>query len=172
MSAENVPAARTARVTPLVVLAAGLVLLLVAVVIGVTRGPAYLSGRERAADGDAALAAGRQLAVNFVTMDYRSFDDYGHRVLDGAAGSFHDDYASKLSELRSVVVANKTVSTVKRAEAALVSADRDSARVIVGIVAPTSNSATSQPVDKTYRLRLDLQRSGSSWKVTSLDFVG
>jgi Mce-associated membrane protein len=73
------------------------------------------------------------------------------------------------------VVANHAVSSVKQVKAGLVSSDQDSAQVIVGVVAPTSNTATPKAVDKTYRLRLDLQRTSDTttpWKVINLVFVG
>jgi len=164
----------TARITPTVALAAAGVLLFGAAAIGVTKTrPAYAEA-DRAEQGAAALAAGRQLAINFVTMDYRKFDAYSAQVLGGASGSFRADYAAKLGDLKKVMVANRAVSSVKQAEAGLVSSDADSAAVIVGLVAPTSNTATPQAVDKTYRLRLDLQRTSDSnvpWKVTNLVFV-
>jgi Mce-associated membrane protein len=164
-----------ARLTPTLALAVAAVLLLAAGVIGVTKARPYYAARDRAEQGAAALAAGRQLAVNFVTMDYRTFDSYGAQVLSGASGSFRTDYAAKLTELKKVVVANKTRSSVKQVEAGLVSSDADSAEVIVGLVAPTSNTATPKSVDKTYRLRLNLHRTpdaNTPWKVISLEFVG
>jgi Mce-associated membrane protein len=168
-------APRTARVTPTLAFAVAALLLLVAATVGMTKARPYFAERDRADQGAAALAAGRQLAVNFVTMDYRTFDSYGAQVLSGASGPFRTDYAAKLVELRKIVVANQTHSSVRQVEAGLVSSDADSARVIVGLVAPTSNTATPKAVDKTYRLRLDLQKTSDAnapWKVTSLDFVG
>lgn len=165
----------TARITPALALVIAALLLLAAGVIGVTKSRSYFAEVDRADQGALALAAGKQLAFNFVTMDYRKFDAYSTQVLDGASGTFHDDYATKLAELKKVVVANQTVSSVKRVEAGLVSSDGDSAEVIVGLVAPTSNTATPTPVDKTYRLRLALQRTSDAndpWKVVDLEFVG
>ena len=165
----------SARITPTVALALAAVLLVAAAVIGVTKARPYFAAGDRVGQSAAALAAGKQLAINFVTMDYRTFDTYGAQVLSGASGSFHADYAAKLADLKNVVVANQTRSSVKRVEAGLVSSDADSAEVIVGLVAPTSNTATPKAVDKTYRLRLALQRTPEAnvpWKVISLDFVG
>jgi Mce-associated membrane protein len=165
----------TARISPALVLGVAALLLLLAAVIGVAKARPYFAERDRADQDAAALAAGKQLAVNFVTMDYRTFDSYGAQVLSGASGSFRTDYAAKLADLKKVVVANRTHSSVKQVEAGLVSSDLDSARVIVGLVAPTSNTATPKAVDKTYRLRLDLHRTSDAnapWKVISLDFVG
>ena len=164
----------SAWITPTVALAVAVLLLVASAVIGVTKVWPDFAGRDRADQGTAALAAGKQLAVNFVTMDYRTFDSYSAQVLSGASGSFHSDYAAKLADLKKVVVANKTRSSVKQVEAGLVSSDPVSAVVIVGLVAPTSNTATPSAVDKTYRLRLELHRTSDAnapWKVISLDFV-
>jgi Mce-associated membrane protein len=165
---------RGAWITPAAALAVAVLLLLLGAVIGVTKVRPDLVAGDREDQGAAALAAGRQLAINFVTMDYRTFDAYSAQVLNGASGSFRTDYAAKLADLKKVVVANKTRSSVKQVEAGLVSSDPLSAEVIVGLVAPTSNTATPTAVDKTYRLRLDLHRTadaGAPWKVISLDFV-
>jgi Mce-associated membrane protein len=163
-----------ARMTPAVALAMASLLLFAAAAVGVTKSRQSFAEADRADQGAAALASGRQLAVNFVTMDYRRFDSYSAQVLSGASGSFRADYAAKLADLKKVMVANHAVSSVKQVEAGLVSSDQDSAEVIVGVVAPTSNTATPQAVDKSYRLRLDLQRTSernAPWKVTNLVFV-
>lgn len=164
-------AARQWGPTPRLLWAVATVLFLAAVVVAATLGRTAWQGRTQAENEAEALAAGRQLAVNFVTMHADSFDADAARVLAGATGSFKKEYESTLSELKPVVTANKTVSTVERAEAALVSADADSARVIVGVVAPTTNTATTTPQKKTYRLRLDLTKVGAEWKVGNLEFV-
>lgn len=147
------------------------VLLVAAVAVGATLGRSAWEARAEAANEAEALAAGKQLAVNFVTMRADSFDTDASRVVAGATGEFKKEYESTLSKLKPVVVENKTVSTVERAEASLVSADGDSARVLVGVVAPTTNAATKTPQKKTYRLRLDLTKVGTEWKVNNLEFV-
>ena len=163
--------ARTWRPTPRVLWALAVVLAVAALVVAATLGRAAWQARQADESRAAALAAGRQIAVNFVTMRASSFDADTKRVLDEATGRFRTEYASTLAQLKPVVTANKTVSTVERAEASLVSSDDDSARVIVGVVAPTTNASTSTPEKKTYRLRLDLVRVGDAWKVNALDFV-
>ena len=55
-------------------------------------GRACTSGRE-AQDRADALAAARQIAVNFSTLDYRHFDQDIARVTAGATGSFRSDFA-------------------------------------------------------------------------------
>lgn len=165
-------AAGRAALTPRLVWALAAAVLLATVAVGATLGRDSWGARRLAQANASALAAGRQLAVNFATIDYRQVDQDTARVRSGATGPFLASYTSSLQQLRKVLIENKSVSTVERAEAGLVSGDLDSARVIVGIVAPTSNTAIPQGETKTYRIRLDLQRAGDSWKVAGLDFVG
>jgi Mce-associated membrane protein len=162
---------RTWRPSPRLLWTAAAVLLLAAVAVTATVGRSAWQQQRDVDSRAAALAAGRQIAVNFVTMNAASFDADTQRVLDESTGAFRKEYASTLAQLEPVVTANKTVSTVERAEASLVSGDDDSAKVIVGVVAPTSNASTPKAEKKTYRLRLDLVKVGDAWKVSTLDFV-
>ncbi|GAB3048111.1 hypothetical protein GCM10027053_02710 [Intrasporangium mesophilum] len=166
-----VPSLRGRRPSARVLWATTAVLVLAVVGVALTLGRATWTDQRAADDRAAALAAGRQIAVNFVTVSAAAFDTDTRRVLDDATGSFKKEYEATLAQLKPVVTANHTDSRVERAEAALVSADDHSAKVIVGIVAPTTNSATTTPEKKTYRLRLDLVKVGDAWKVSALDFV-
>jgi Mce-associated membrane protein len=163
--------ARTWRPGPRLLWTLTALFLLVAVAVTATLGRATWQQQRDADNRAAALAAGRQIAVNFVTMNAATFDADTKRVLAESTGSFQKEYSSTLAQLKPVVTANKTVSTVERAEASLVSGDDDSAKVIVGVVAPTSNASTPKAEKKTYRLRLDLVKVGDAWKVSNLDFV-
>lgn len=161
------------RMTPARVLWALTTLALVATVaLAATRGRDWWEARATQTAQNDALAAGRQLAVNFATIDYRKVTEDTDRVKAGATGEFLASYTSQLDDLRKVIVDNKSVSKVERSEAALVSGDRDSATVIVGLIAPTSNSVVPQGEKKTYRTKLGLRRVGEQWKVERLEFVG
>src|SRR6478609_11127702 len=124
---------RTWRPTPRLLWILAAVLLLAAGAVTATLGRSVWQQQRDADNRAAALAAGRQIAVNFVTMNAASFDADTKRVLDESTGAFQKEYASTLAQLGPVVSANKTVSTVERAEASLVSGDDDSAKVIVGV---------------------------------------
>ncbi|PRY57506.1 Mce-associated membrane protein [Knoellia remsis] len=148
------------------------VVLAATIALGATRGRDWWEARQVEQAQDAALAAGKQLAVNFATIDYRKVDEDTSRVKDGATGEFLSSYTSQLEELKKVIVDNKSVSKVERAEAGLVTGDRDSATVIVGIVAPTTNTVVPKGETKTYRTKLGLRLVGDEWKVERLEFVG
>ena len=163
---------RTARITPRALWALVALLLLVAAALGATRGrEAYTAYRADQAHAEA-VAAARQLAVNFVTVDFQQVDRDTARVRAGATGTFLESYTTSVEELQKVIVQNKTVSRAERTEAALVSGDLDSAVALVGVVAPTTNTSVPDGEKKTYRMRLELRKVSDAWKVENLEFVG
>ena len=164
--------AAVARLTPKVVWAVVVLALAASLALGATKGREWYAARQVDQANAAALAAARQLAVNFVPVDYQHVDADTARVKSGATGEFLKSYSSSMDELRKVLVANKTVSSVQRTEAAIVSGDSDSAVALVGVVAPTKNTAVPNGETKTYRMRLELRRTGQDWKVENLEFVG
>src|SRR5947209_6586210 len=57
------------------------------------------------------LAAARQEALNFISLDYRRFDQDSRNVLAGATGDFKQQFSDESATLKSVVTANKAVSS-------------------------------------------------------------
>jgi Mce-associated membrane protein len=165
-------AAAALRVTPGLLWVLVALALVASLALGATRGRAWYAARQTSQANAAALAAARQLAVNFVTVDYTHVDADIARVKAGATGQFLSSYTTSVDDLKKVLVANKTQSSVNRIEAALVSGDRDSAVALVGVVAPTKNTSVPGGETKTYRMRLQLRLVGQAWKVENLEFVG
>ena len=164
--------ARALRITPKMVWLVVAVALVASLALGATRGREWYAARQTEAANAAAVAAAKQLAINFVTVDYTKVAADVARVKAGATGEFLKSYSTSSADLTKVLVTNKTVSTVQRTEAALVSGDEDSAVALVGVVAPTKNTAVPNGETKTYRMRLDLRMVGDTWKVENLEFVG
>ena len=164
--------ARSLRITPRMVWVVVAVALVASLALGATRGRDWYAARQTEAANAAAVAAAKQLAINFVTVDYTKVGADIARVKAGATGDFLKSYSTSADQLSKVLVANQTVSTVQRTEAALVSGDKDSAVALVGVVAPTKNTSVPNGETKTYRMRLDLRLVGDEWKVENLEFVG
>jgi Mce-associated membrane protein len=163
---------RALRITPTMVWVVVAIALVASLALGATRGRDWYAARQTEAANAAAVAAAKQLAINFVTVDYTKVDADVARVKAGATGEFLKSYSTSAADLTKVLIANQTVSTVQRTEAALVSGDQDSAIALVGVVAPTKNTAVPNGETKTYRMRLDLRMVGDTWKVENLEFVG
>jgi Mce-associated membrane protein len=122
------------------------------------------------------LQAARQQGVNITTLDYRSVDKDLSRVLAQSTGTFRKEFESGTKDLTDLVVKNKAVSTGEVLAAGIVTADSDSARVLVVADATVGNSATdtgtAQQQVRHYRMQLDMVRSGNRWLTSTLTFVG
>lgn len=118
------------------------------------------------------LAAARQRAVNFVTLDYRNLDRDLGRVRAGATGKFREEFTAGTANLRQIVTQNKAVAKGEVLEAGIVSSDADSARVLVVADSAVTNTASTKPETRHYRLQLDLVLRKGQWLVSDLEFVG
>jgi Mce-associated membrane protein len=122
----------------------------------------------------AALAAARQFAVNFVSINAATIDQDLARVAIGATGDFGDEFQRGMPTVRTSVLENKVEAAGTVLRAALVSADTDSAVVLVAVDATVKNVKSPGGRTSHYRIQLDLVRPEGSdrWLVSHLQFVG
>jgi Mce-associated membrane protein len=118
------------------------------------------------------LAAARQSALNFTSLDYRHYDRDSKNVLKGATGDFKKQFASQTGELTKLVAANKSVSQGQVLEAGIVRSDETSARVLVVADSKVTNTAAPEGQARTYRLQLDLVLERGRWLTSDVEFVG
>jgi Mce-associated membrane protein len=163
---------RGATRAELVLLGALALLVVAAAATSLVLAPRVSAAQARADRDQAILHAARQEAVDFTTLDYRSLDRDLGRVLAGSTGSFKTEFQTGTKDLRTVVTTNKTVSTGSVLSAGIVSADPDSARVLVVADATVTNTKDPKGTPRHYRLQLDLVRQGGTWLTSDLQFVG
>jgi Mce-associated membrane protein len=118
------------------------------------------------------LAAARQSALNFTSLDYRRYDRDSANVLKGATGDFKKEFAAQTAELTRLVAQNKSVSEGQVLEAGIVRSDDRSARVLVVADSKVTNTAVPRGEARTYRLQLDLVHRGGRWLTSDVEFVG
>ena len=121
---------------------------------------------------DAALGAARQEALNLTSIDGEDIDADLKRVQDGATGGFAKDFAQRAKDLKSVLTENAVVAEGRVIDAALVRGDLDTATVLVVVDSTVKNKAVPAGRANTYRMQLDLERHGSRWLTSALQFVG
>lgn len=126
---------------------------------------------DEAARADA-LAAARRLAVSFTTMDYRTYDRDAKRVVDGSGGQLRQEFTHSTDALKKAMTTNRSTTRGRVLDAAVVDADRDSARVLIVVDADVTNTSATTPSARHYRIQLDLARQGGRWLGTDLSFVG
>jgi Mce-associated membrane protein len=167
-ASASTPPAR-APVALIVVLAVVLALLAAGALVGA------LKLRDQAQRDDAraaAVGAARQEALNLTSIDGQDIDADLKRVQDGATGGFGKDFATRSKDLKSVLTENAVVAEGHVIDAALVRGDLDTATVLVVVDSTVKNKAVPAGRANTYRMQLDLERHGSRWLTSALQFVG
>jgi Mce-associated membrane protein len=122
----------------------------------------------------AALAAARQFAVDFVSINAATVDQDLARVAVGATGDFGEEFQRGMPTVRTSVLDNRVSAAGTVLRAAVVSQDADSAVVLVAVDATIKNVKAPDGRTSHYRIQLDLVRpeGGDRWLVSRLQFVG
>jgi Mce-associated membrane protein len=131
----------------------------------------YQRGQEEQRRQDI-LAAARQTAVNFTSLDYRRYAQDSQNVLKGATGDFKRQFKGQTSQLTKLVAANKSVSQGRVIEAGIARAGEHSARVLVVADSKVTNAAVKKGQVRNYRLQLDLVLEHGRWMTSDVEFVG
>lgn len=118
------------------------------------------------------LAAARQEALNFISIDYRNFDQDSNNVLSGATGDFKQQFSGETKTLQGLVTQNKAVSTGQVLQAGVVDSSDSSARVLVVADATVANTASPSGQVRNYRLQMDLVDQNGQWLTSDIEFVG
>ncbi|MEU5593250.1 hypothetical protein [Streptomyces sp. NPDC020298] len=118
------------------------------------------------------LAAARQSALNFTSLDYRHYARDSANVLEGATGDFKKQFTAQTAQLTRLVAENKSVSEGRVLDAGIIRSDARSARVLVVADSKVTNTAVPEGQARTYRLQLDLVRQGGRWLTSDVEFVG
>jgi Mce-associated membrane protein len=141
------------------------------VAVGLTARGTLTDRADEAAQAQA-VAAARRLATSFTTMDYRTYDRDAARLVDGAAGQLRQQLTDEGPALAKAMATNRSVTRGTVLQAAVVDADRDSARVLLVVDAQVTNTASVKPTARHYRIQLDLAHQHGRWLGTNLTFVG
>ncbi|MEU7550857.1 hypothetical protein AB0B01_00605 [Streptomyces sp. NPDC044571] len=118
------------------------------------------------------LAAARQSALNFTSLDYRQYERDSKTVLNGATGEFKKQFSAQTAELTKIVADNKSVSEGHILDAGIARADDRSARVLVVADSKVTNVAAPEGTSRNYRLQLDLVFQDGQWLTSNVEFVG
>lgn len=120
----------------------------------------------------AAVAAARQEIVNLDSLSWNTVDADLKRVLDGATGTFKDQFSRAQKDLKPVVVQRKSESSGQVLFAGVVRADTDTATVLVAVDRTVKDSTDPAGAVAHDRWRVDLEKHGGRWLVSDLQPVG
>jgi Mce-associated membrane protein len=117
------------------------------------------------------LQSARQAALNLTTIDWRHTDRDIGRILDGATGTFYDDFSKRAQPFIDAVTHAKSTTVGTVTEAALESQAADGAQVLVALTVHTSNAGAAEQSPRSWRMRIDLKQVGEQPKVANVEFV-
>jgi Mce-associated membrane protein len=167
----RLPLSRRARTAAIVLAALSVVLVALSVAFGVTA-LSHQRDRDDLRDArEAAVTAARQEIINLHTISYQTADADLARVLAGATGKFKEQFSEAKTDLKPIVVANKTVTSAQINAAGVVRADTDSATVLVSVDRTVKDASDTTGAANHFRYRVELEKHGGRWLVSDLQPV-
>jgi Mce-associated membrane protein len=149
-----------------------LVLLLGTLTAAGVFGRQWYDQRQLDAARQQALAAARQDTVDFVSISAATVDRDLQRISDHATGEFKDEFTRDMAQVRAAVVENKVDSRGSALRAAIVSASRRTAVVLVAVDATVKNTNAPDGRLSHYRIQVTMANQSGRWLISQLTFVG
>lgn len=151
-------------------------LLLVAAVAGAVLSVRARTDRAEALEKQeqygAVLASARAEAAAFVNIRFDDAEASIDRVREGATGEFREQYDTSTESVIAVLEQNESVMDGEVVWAGVDNLDGDSARVFAYTSGTVANLQTGgQPVERNFRLQLDLVLVDGEWLTNNLEFV-
>jgi Mce-associated membrane protein len=146
------------------------VVVALAVLVGWLGFRAYQSDQGRAQRSQF-LEAARQTALNLTTIDWEKAESDVQRILDGATGAFHDDFAKRSQPFIDVVKKSRSTAVGTITEAGLESETAGTALVLVAVNVKTSNAGVPEQDSHAWRMRISVRQVGHQAKVSNVEFV-
>jgi Mce-associated membrane protein len=115
-----------------------------------------------------ALAAGRQIAVDIASYDYREIDKDFTRVSNEATGKFLTDFSTQSAGVRDAIVSLKAVSVAQVASAGAVNVSADSAQVIVALNRTVTNAQAPKGTNSAFGVQMLLVKRAGRWLATQV----
>jgi Mce-associated membrane protein len=151
-------------------------LLVVTSVLLFTRGAAATPGQSRAEElsrqYEEVTKAATDETLAFLTVDYRNMDPLIEKVLDGATGTFKEQYDRAKGTLKTTAQQGQSVATGEVKSVGIGDIDDDTAVVFVAADGSVTNKSTkgkAQP--RSYRFRLTMVREKQRWLTSDLQIL-
>ncbi|PQE01285.1 mammalian cell entry protein [Mycobacterium sp. EPG1] len=128
--------------------------------------------RQAADDQSRFVEAARQGAINLTTIGHTTVEEDIRRILDSSTGAFHDDFAQRSESFAGVVRQAQSTSEGSVTSVALESCHGDTAQVLVVMSVKMFNAGAPEQQDtRVWRMRVGLQRSGDTARISDVEFV-
>jgi Mce-associated membrane protein len=117
----------------------------------------------QASERSQALAAGRQIAIDFAAYDYRHLQQNFNRVANESTGAFKHQYATQSAGVQDLIVKARAVSVAEVASAGVVDAGPRAATVVVALNRTISNTSVPKGQQDSFGVEIDLRQINGRW---------
>ncbi|MGS2808341.1 hypothetical protein [Nocardia sp. MW-W600-9] len=114
----------------------------------------------------------RQAVLNLTTIRADTAKEDIDRILSVASGDFKTEFDGRVDPFMEVVKQANVVSTGEVVESGIVTADDESAQVLVAAKQMVSNNGSPEPQSRQYRFRVTVSNADSGMTVSKVEFVG
>ncbi|MGW4636197.1 hypothetical protein [Nocardia sp. NPDC004415] len=114
----------------------------------------------------------RQAVLNLTTIRAGSAKEDIDRILAVASGDFKTEFDGRVDPFMDIVKQANVVSTGEVVESGIVTADADSAQVLVAAKQTVSNNGSPEPQSRQYRFRVTVSNADTGMTVSKVEFVG
>jgi len=118
-----------------------------------------------------ALQTARDYAVVLTTLDAAHIDDNYRSTLDGATGEFKAAYSQGAQQLRQILIDNKAAGTGVVVDAAVKSATRDRAEVLLFVDQSITNAMSTAPRIDRNRIGMTLELIDGRWLASKVEIL-
>jgi Mce-associated membrane protein len=117
------------------------------------------------------LDVGRQAALELTTISHTDVDSEVKRIVDSSTGQFREDFEKRAPAFIQVVKQAQSTAEGTVTAAGFESHTADTAEVIVAVSVKTSYAGAQEEQERAWRMRISLQKVGSTAKVANVTFV-
>ncbi|MFD3428192.1 hypothetical protein [Nocardia fluminea] len=114
----------------------------------------------------------RQAVLNLTTIRAETAKEDIDRILSVASGDFKTEFDGRVDPFMDVVKQANVVSTGDVVESGVVTADGESAQVLVAAKQMVSNNGSPEPQSRQYRFRVTVSNGDTGMTVSKVEFVG
>ncbi|GAC1591472.1 MAG: hypothetical protein NVS3B21_10040 [Acidimicrobiales bacterium] len=120
---------------------------------------------------EVAVAAATTEVTKLISVSARGSRKAFDELIAGATSGFRDDLRAQATQLEKALGASSVKSEGTVVSAGLTNSSADRATVIIAATGTVSNSSTSSPERRDYRIKVELSRIDDRWLVSALEFV-
>lgn len=117
------------------------------------------------------ISVAEEQVVELTTLDTNNVDSQLKTLIGRTTGDFRDQFEAMTSTFTQVVLDGKVEAKGSVLESGVSKISSSAAQVVVAAEATVSNADSKEPVDRSYRMSVQLKHVDGAWLVSGMKFV-